>query len=275
MIHNTKYNLSVALATFNEARSITGCLESIKDLADEIIIVDGTSTDDTVEIAKKFGAKVTVTNNQQIFHINKQKAIDLCRGDWILQLDADERIPPELSKEIKEVTNRQSPTTDNQPVAFWIKRKKLFLGQPIKKGGHYPDPVIRLFKRGKAYLPCKSVHEQMVVDGPVGWLKNEMIHETSPSFIRYITKDNVYSSLMALELKERKIPLNFCSFIKYFFWIPFKTWFNLFIFHKGFMDGFPGFVFAFYSGLGQFSAYVKYWEMKKTGVNSIEKDWKW
>lgn len=275
MIPNTKYSLSVALAVFNEERTLSACLESVKGLADEVVIIDGESTDKSVEIAKKYGAKVTVTNNQTIFHINKQKAIDLCRGDWILQLDADERITPELAEEIKKITSTRSLTPDHQPVAFWIKRKKLFLGQPIKKGGHYPDPVIRLFKRGRAFLPCKSVHEQMVVDGPVGWLKNEMIHETNPSFIRYITKDNVYSSLMAQEMKQKKVSLNSCSFIRYFFWVPFKTWFSLFIYHKGFVDGFPGFVFAFYSALGHFTAYIKYWEMEKTGVNSIEKDWKW
>lgn len=275
MIHDSKIRLSVALATLNEERNLPGCLASIKGLADEIIIVDGSSTDKTVEIARSFGAKVTVTNNPPIFHINKQKAIDQCRGEWILQLDADERIPPELAEEIKKVTSPQSLTPDHQPVAFWIKRKKLFLGQWIRKGGHYPDPVIRLFKKGKARLPCGSVHEQMVVDGPVGWLKNEMIHETTPSFIRYITKDNVYSSLMALELKEKKVPLNFWSFLKYFLVIPFKTWFGLYICHKGFMDGFPGFVFAFYSGLGHFTAYIKYWEIEKAGVNSVEKDWVW
>jgi glycosyltransferase involved in cell wall biosynthesis len=275
MVHNSKVRLSVAIATLNEERNLPSCLESLKDLVDEVVIIDGGSTDKTVEIARNLGARVTVTNNPPIFHINKQKAIDQCKGEWILQLDADERITPELAEEIKNITSNQSVAADRQPVAFWIKRKKLFLGQWVKKGGHYPDPVIRLFKKGRAYLPCKSVHEQMVVNGPVGWLRNEMIHETTPSFTRYITKDNVYSSLMALELKEKRVPLNLRSLLKYFLVVPFKTWFDLFIRHKGFMDGFPGFVFAFYSAIGHFSAYVKYWEMEKTGVNSIEKDWKW
>lgn len=267
MIQDT-IKLSVALATLNEEKSLPGCLESLKGLADEIIIIDGNSTDKTVEIGRSYGAEVMVTNNPPVFHINKQKAIDQCRGEWILQMDADERLTPELGKEIKEVVQK-----GNNFSAFWIKRKKMFLGRWIKKGGHYPDPVIRLFKNGKAKLPCRSVHEQIEVDGKAGWLKNEMIHLPTPSFSRYITKDNRYSTLMALELKEKKVPLSVLSTVKYLFIIPFKTFFGLFIRHRGFADGFPGFVFAFYSGLGWFSAYVKYWEMQKTNKDSVEEDW--
>lgn len=265
---SSKIKLSVALATFNEERSLPGCLESLKGLADEIIVVDGTSSDKTIEIARSFGAEVTVTNNPPIFHINKQKAIDRCRGEWILQMDADEKLTSELAEEIKEIVLKGSEYS-----AFWIKRKKMFLGQWIKKGGHYPDPVIRLFKKGKAKLPCESVHEQIVVEGKTGWLQNEMIHLPTPSFSLYITKDNRYSTLMALEMKTKKVPLSFISMIKYFLIIPFKTFFSLFFRHRGFMDGFPGFVFAFYSGLGWFSAYIKYWEMEKTQKDSVEADW--
>src|SRR5947209_7174874 len=95
--------LSVILATFNEEKNLTDCLSSIKDFADEIVIVDGSSTDKTLEIAKKFGAKVLVTDNPPIFHINKQKALDMATGEWILQLDADERVSKELREEIKKI----------------------------------------------------------------------------------------------------------------------------------------------------------------------------
>src|SRR5258706_6741131 len=95
--------LSVVLATFNEEKNLPDCLSSVRDLADEISIVDGSSTDKTVEIAKSFGAKVTVTDNPPIFHINKQKALEQATKEWILQLDADERVSPDLSREIKHV----------------------------------------------------------------------------------------------------------------------------------------------------------------------------
>src|SRR5579864_1793078 len=103
-----KQTLSVVLATFNEEKYLADCLESVKDIADEVVIVDGTSSDKTVEIAKKYGAKVIVKDNPPIFHINKQKAIDMATKDWILQLDADERVTPELSKEIQSAINKLS-----------------------------------------------------------------------------------------------------------------------------------------------------------------------
>lgn len=262
MIQNTRNTpkLSVALATFNEEDNIAGCLKSVSGLADEVVVVDGSSTDKTVEIAESLGAKVYITDNKPIFHFNKQQAIDACRGEWILQLDADEIVPAELAEEIKElITNHQSPITSN---AFWIKRKKMFLGRWMKKGGQYPDPVIRLFKKGKAFLPCKSVHEQMEVDGTAGWLKNELIHLPNSSFAQYVTKDNRYSTLTAMEMEKKNVPVNACSFLKYIFWEPRKIFFSLYFRHRGFMDGFPGFVFAFYSALHQMTAYVKYWEMK-------------
>jgi len=270
-LESSKNRLSVALATFNEDKCLADCLKSVRDLADEIVVVDGSSTDKTVEIAKSFGARVIVTSNKPIFHLNKQEAIDKCRGDWILQLDADEMVTPELAKEIREIV--ESANQEKLAAAYWIKRKKMFLGHWIKKGGQYPDLVIRLFKKGKAYLPCQSVHEQMQVKGEVGWLENPMIHLPTPSFSVYITKDNRYSTLSANELYQEKISLGVGSFLKYIVWKPLQTFLSLFLRHAGFLDGFPGFVFALYSGLHHTAAYVKYWEMRKTQENRTTKDW--
>jgi glycosyltransferase involved in cell wall biosynthesis len=250
-----KIKLSVALATFNEEENLSRCLESVKDLADEMVIVDGFSTDKTVEIAKKYGAKVIVTNNPPIFHINKQKAINQGSGDWILQLDADEEITPELAREIKEIVKK-----GNQFSAFWVKRKNYFLGKWMKGGGMYPDPVIRFFKKGKAHLPCKSVHEQMEVKGRIGTLKNEMNHFTSPTFSHYLTHANLYTSLTAKELKEKNLKINLFNNLNYLLLKPPKTFLSLFIRHKGFLDGFPGFVWALFSGFHYPIAYIKYWE---------------
>lgn len=258
-----KIKLSVAMATYNEERNIGACLGSVKEIADEIVIVDGNSADNTKEIAEKFKATVIVTDNKPMFHVNKQRAIDECKGEWLLLLDADEIITPGLAKEIRQVignTDNRSPVTDNQPVAYWINRKKMFLGRWMKKGGQYPDPVIRLFQKGKANLACKSVHEQLTVNGDTGSLNSQMLHIPTSDFSAYIQKDNRYSSLSAEELKNNKIKLGFVSFIRYFYWEPFSVFFSIYIRHRGFVDGFPGFVFAFYSGLHRFTAYVKYWE---------------
>ena len=268
-LESSKIRLSVALATFNEERSLGNCLDSVKGLADEVVVVDGSSSDRTVEIAKFFGAKVIITDNKPIFHTNKQQAIDECRGEWILQLDADEVVTPELAEEIKKVVEQNIEL----PVAYWVKRKKMFLGRWIKKGGQYPDPVIRLFRKRKAYLPCQSVHEQMVVDGEIGWLENHLIHLPTPSFSVYITKDNRYSTLSALEMKNNDLSLGLVTSIRYFILKPFKTFSSIYFLHKGFLDGFPGFVFALYSGFHHASAYVKYWEIKTSGKYDMSEDW--
>jgi len=266
-----RINLSVAIATYNEEKTLGDCLNSVKRLADEIVVVDGSSTDKTVEVAKSFGAKIIITDNKPIFHINKQLAIDEGKGEWILQLDADEIIPPELLEEIRKTIE----SGEGEIVAYWIKRKKMFLGKWMKKGGQYPDPVIRLFKNGKGRLPCKSVHEQIAVEGGVGELKNPMIHLPTPDFSVYITKDNRYSTLTAFEMKKNNLSLNFFPALSNLLLKPFLTFFSIYFRHFGFLDGFPGFVFAFYSGLHHFSAYVKYWEMVKEKIDSkpSERDW--
>src|SRR3989344_2002590 len=129
---------------------------SVKELADEICIVDGGSIDKTVEIAKKYNAIIKISDNPQVFHINKQKAIDMATSDWILQLDADERVTPQLKQEILSTINDTQLTFKG----YWLPRKNWFLGRFLMKGGQYPDYTLRLYKRGKGRLPQKDVHEQ-------------------------------------------------------------------------------------------------------------------
>lgn len=264
-----KPEISVAIATFNEEENLGQCLESVKDWVDEIVIADGSSTDRTEGIAKNFGAKVIQTTNKPMFHINKNLAIGACRGDWILQLDADERVTPQLRDEILSVI-ASSP----EFAAYWLKRKNYFLGRYLKKGGQYPDPVIRLFKRGRAKLPEKSVHEQMNVDGKIGWLKNDLIHFATPQFSRYLLRENRYAVLEASNMLQKQLPVSLSMAIKYILILPAKTFFSLFFRHKGFVDNWQGFVFAFFSGLHYAWAFVKYCRMKFSGKTDIAKDWK-
>jgi glycosyltransferase involved in cell wall biosynthesis len=244
--------LSVVLATHNEAENLARCLDSVKGVADEIIIVDGESTDDTVTIAKTLGAKVIRTTNKPIFHINKQMAIDAAKGDWILQLDADEVVDEEMKQEIKQVLQQKQPYQ-----AFWLKRKNYFLGRFLTKGGQYPDPVIRLFKRDKARLPQESVHEQMLVDGEIGHLSGHLLHYNAPTFARYITNANRYTSLTANEWASQKVALSLTHDWYYLGVKPMITFITLYVRHRGYVDGFPGFVFALFSGLHHAIAYMK------------------
>lgn len=251
--------ISVAIATFNEAANIKRCLLAVSRWVNEIIIVDGHSTDDTIKIARKFKkVKIYSTTNKPMFHLNKQMAIDKCHSDWILQLDADELVIPPLAKEI------QKTIISTTYAGFWIKRQNYFLGKFLTKGGVYPDPTIRLYRRGQGRLPCLSVHEQAKIDGPVGWLENDLQHFADPSFSRYLLRNNRYTSTIAKELQDQKVSLNFINFINYYLFKPLGWFLKTYLRHRGYIDGFPGFVFSLYSALRFPIAYTKYWEMVQT-----------
>ena len=251
--------ISVVLATFNEEKNLPECLESVKDLASEIVIVDGSSTDNTLQIAQKYGAKTRITTNKQNFHINKQMAIDMAVYDWILQLDADERVTPELAEEIRTVINHQSSIINHKsPNGYWIPRKNWFLGRFLTKGGQYPDYTLRLYRNGKGKLPQKDVHEQAVVDGEVGYLENPLIHMADLEFGRYFKRWQRYTAFAAGQLKKEGIKwYNPIVAMKYLLILP-VWWFLLtYVRHKGFVDSWQGFVFSFFSALRFPMSYVK------------------
>ena len=244
---NNMPQYSIVLATFNEEKNLKACLKSVKDIADEIVIVDGTSTDKTVEIAKKFDAKVIVRENPKIFHINKQKAIDAATKDWIIQLDADEHLSEASIKEIKEVTK------DTKFNGFWIPRKNYFLGRFLKKGGQYPDYTLRVYRKGKGHLPQKDVHEQAEVDGEVGYLKNPMLHFPYENFSAYYKKWKRYNSIFADQIRDERKKKGLVSAIwqapDYLLIKPIYWFLLTYIRHKGFVDSWQGFVFSFFSAI--------------------------
>lgn len=246
--------LSVALAVYNEEENLSNCLASIQNLADEIVIVDGGSTDQTLNIAKNFKAKIIHSENTPVFHINKNKAIDSASREWILQLDADEIVTEDLADEIKQVISRNSEIN-----GYWIPRKNLFLGKFLTKGGQYPDYTLRLYKKGLGRLPGKDVHEQAIVKGKVGYLKNDMLHLRDKNFAIYIERFNRYTDLLAQQLQQTGLTCNPLSFITYVLIKPSLWFIKSYIRHRGYIDGFPGFVFALFSSLRFPVAYFKLW----------------
>lgn len=315
--------LSVVLAVFNEEQNLGDCLESVKEIAQEIVVVDGGSSDKTVAIAERYGAHVIKTDNPPIFHINKQKALDAAHGAWILQLDADERVSKELAAEIAKVVKMsnvdlrgyrvhdekkqklfvrheelirardgQVGNPHKEVAAFFIPRSNYFLGRFLRYGGTYPDGVIRLVRNGSAKFALKEVHDQMQIDGSVRWLEHDLVHMADPSFARYLARSNRYTSLQAERWIEERSKLQtpqdpnksqtskinhqtnslthkltpsttFPSMLRWIIWEPKKTFLNIYLQNKGFMDGFPGFVWALYSALHVASSYVKFWEKAK------------
>lgn len=276
--------LSVVLATFNEEKNLSACLDSVKDLADEIIIVDGSSTDKTVEIAKKYKAKIKITTNKSNFHINKQMAIDMATKDWILQLDADEHVSPELKEEIKEILDEDNHQLSKKPRAtshepranyngYWMPRKNLFLGKFLMKGGQYPDYTLRLYRNGKGRLPQKDVHEQAEVSGKVGYLKSALLHYPYKSFSHYLKKWNLYNNLFATQIRDEQKNKNIFQKMFYAFaYLVAKPghWFLTTYFrHKGFMDSWQGFTFSLFSALRFPVSYLKYLGLYKVLVSLI------
>lgn len=280
--------LSVVLATYNEEGNIGECLDTVKNIADEIIVVDGGSLDKTVSIARKMGAIIIETTNPKIFHINKQKALDAAKNAWILQLDADERVEPSLVEEIKKVISmndnelnkyqKKLPElslfkrhqklleerdgaigkNEGEYSGFFIPRRNYFLGKYLKFGGVYPDGVIRLVKKDKAHFPCKSVHEQIVIKGKVGWLQNSLFHMADKTFSNYLKRNSLYINHIALDLKKRHIAKNPIQAIVYFIIKPIYWFLLTQVRHKGILDGWQGVVFSFFSALRFPRAYWRY-----------------
>lgn len=242
--------LSVTLSVLNEEKNLSRCLEAVKGLAGEIIVVvDQNTTDDTAKIAREFTNKVFFQKHDDNFHRLKKTAIDKATGDWILQLDADEVVTPVLAQEIKKTIN--SNPVEN---GFWIPRANYFLGKFLRKGGVYPDHTLRLYRRGKGNLPAKSVHEQAVVEGKAGYLKNDLLHYNNPTFRTYIERRfNRYTDVMATKIKGgffRNVFWNFLFDKKQGFLV-------IYLRHLGFLDGFPGFVWALFSALHYPIAFFK------------------
>lgn len=281
--------LSVVLATRNEEKNIGSCLASVKNLADEIVVIDESSVDKTREIAWLFGAKVYKETHEPIFHVTKQKALDRARGEWILQLDADERVTPGLAQEIRKVISLDSRTikkrrpadkkkwklfVKHQQVlekrdgvigkrtgeiaAFFLPRLNYFLGKPLVHAGVYPDGVIRLIKKNRAYFPAQSVHEQIQVKGEVAWLFHDLEHYDSPTLKRYFQRMNRYTKLHVDEFKLNKVSRGPFGWLYYFLVKPWQVFLNLFVRHKGFLDGYRGFLWSSLSASHFPVAYFKY-----------------
>ena len=190
-----KPTISAIVIAKNERENIAQCLGALA-FCDEIIVVDSGSSDGTVEIAQDLGAKVHVETDWQGFGVQKQRALDRATGDWVLSLDADERIPSRLREEII------AAVRDDHNSGYLINRLSWFLGQPMRHGGWYPDQVLRLARREEARFLPAAVHERLLVDGDVGHLKEPMVHYSYRSIDDVLAKLRRYA-LASAEARRR------------------------------------------------------------------------
>jgi len=244
--------LSVLIITKDEEKNIQECLESVT-WADEIVVVDSGSRDRTVEIAKAYTPKV-FSAEWRGYAETKRWALDKVTGEWILWLDADERVTPELAREIREAIRN-----DRGIEGFYIPRKAFFLGRWIRHGGWYPGYVLRLIRREKAHFSHSLVHEYLDFQGRAARLHSPLLHHTDPTIEHYFEKFNRYTSLAAQELWERGRRFRLVDLI----FRPIHMVLKMYVFKRGFLDGFQGFLLAILSGTYVFVKYAKLWELEK------------
>ncbi len=239
--------LSVIIIVKNESRYIKACLDSVV-FADEWIVVDSGSTDDTVDIARTWGAQVVTYLDWPGFGPQKNRALDLARGEWVLSIDADERVTPELAAEIQALL-AGSPALD----AYNIPRLSWFCGKPIRHSGWWPDYVLRLFCRQVGRFNEVAVHERVMVAGEVGYLNAHFVHAAYDNLDVLLTKINRYSTDAAHAMHQRGKRTSLAGVLGHAFW----TFVRLYIIRRGFLDGRHGLVLAVAAAAGSFFRYAK------------------
>ncbi len=238
--------LSVIIITHNEAAHIAACLASVA-FADEWIVVDSGSSDDTCAIARRLGARVVVTPDWPGFGPQKNRALDLATGDWVLSIDADERVTPELAQAI------QATLAAPQHDAYRIARLSNFCGRWIRHSGWWPDPVLRLFRRGTARFNDVRVHESVQAPGSVGRIDAHFLHYPYPDMDALLAKVNRYSSDAAAMMFARGRRTGIAGVIGHSVW----TFVRIYIVRRGFLDGPEGFILAAVGAAGSFFRYAK------------------
>lgn len=241
--------ISALVITLNEESNIGECLETLK-WCDEIIVVDSNSSDNTVEIAGKFTDKIIRTDETR-YGRKRNIGIEAARNPWILWLDADERVTPELQNEIEKVLETTAEG-NTEVTGYMVKRQTFFLGKSIRHCGWYPDYSLRLFRKGgNIRFSDVRVHEKILYEGKTLKLHNPIQHYTDLTLEDYLDKQNKYTTLAAMDLKEDNRITSRTGVI----FRPIVTFLKMYFIKLGFLDGFIGFILCVLSG---YSTYAKY-----------------
>jgi glycosyltransferase involved in cell wall biosynthesis len=226
--------LSACLIAHNEEHHLGEALESVR-FANEIIVADCESTDETALIAKAFGARVFSRPNLINLNVNKNFTFDQATGDYIFCLDADEIVPKETVREIREIL-RQNPSHSG----YSLPRRNFFLGRWLKHGGHYPDWQLRLFRRGQGRFPQRHVHERLHIDGSIGRLQNPLDHHPYESFEECQRKLDFYTSFEAQHLYQAGVRPSPVRAFLFLLWMPGQRFLRRYLLKGGFLDGKAG-----------------------------------
>ena len=246
---------SVTLAK-DEEKNISRCILSLQNVVDEIIVVlDDKTQDQTESIVRTFPHVILLKTEWKGYSKSKQTGLDLASNNWVLWIDADEEVTPDLAGELKELKeNEELPHT-----AYSVPRRAFFLGKWIKHSGWYPGRVVRLFDKRKVNFVNKAVHEHLDAGDNIGLLKGDLNHFTDPHLEHYYTKFNVYTSLAAKDLSKDSKKFSILDITLR----PVFLFFKMYIMRRGFLDGIQGFILAVSSAHYVFTKYAKLWELTK------------
>lgn len=248
--------ISATIITLNEEKDLPRCLDSL-GFADEIIVVDSGSADRTVEVATKMGAKVV----QEPWHgygAQKNFAMSLAKSDWVLNVDADEVVTPELREEIlSEIRSAQSAA------GYSVARKTYYLGRWIKHGGWYPNYVTRLAQRSKGNWTEPNVHEELQIQGELRQLRNPLLHYTFSDIADQVRTNLRYSRQGAMDLHAKDVRPSFVKILAK----PLGKFFETYLLKRGFLDGLPGFIISINAAHSMFLKYAYLWELSRENTD--------
>lgn len=239
--------LSAIVITRNEAANIVHCLDSLA-FCDERIVVDSGSDDATASLARAKGAQV-VTRAWEGFGAQKNFALSLARGEWVLSVDADERVSAPLAAEIKRVLG--NPTADG----YEMPRRSSFLGREMRHSGWSPDYVLRLFRRDRARFSDSLVHERVICEGPVKRLSEALLHYPVVRLEDAVSRMDRYSTAGAEMIAASGRRVSFASGIAHGIW----SFLRAYVWRLGFLDGREGFLLAVVNAEGTYYRYMKAW----------------
>ena len=242
------------LITRNEEANLDDCLASLEGIAQQIVVVDTNSSDRTLEIAKKHGATLSQPSDWPGFGPQKNRALDLATGEWVLSLDADERLTPALKSEILTAIHHSAHVD-----CFAIPRLSWYCGRFIRHSGWSPDYVDRLFKRGTARFSDDLVHERLIPNGPVAKLENPMLHYSFMNYSQVLQKLDRYSTASAEQAFAKGKTSSPLKAVLHGAWAFFRTY----ILRAGFLDGPQGFALAVSNGQGTYYRYIKLWHLNQ------------
>ena len=249
---NLNCKISVVISAYNEETQVEECLKSAR-FADEIIFIDNSSTDITYEIAKKYTSKIFIRPNNKMLNVNKNFGFSKAKNDWILSLDADERITKELSEEIKDVIAQPKENVNG----YWIPRKNIIFGKWIQHSIWFPDYQLRLFKKGKGAFPQKHVHEYLEVEGKSQKLDNHLEHINYSTVSQYIKKmDQIYTESEVEHFLSSQKSIHWIDALRF----PLEDFLKTFFAKKGYKDGLHGLVLSILQAFYAEIVFIKIWE---------------